>query len=221
VTGRPTRDTIAGRAYLDLRRLAKNAGRATDEYLRLYALEGFLARLAASTRRADLVVKGGALLAAYEVRRPTADVDLAGVGITNDLAHVQALVAAVASAEPPTDDGLAFDAASATAEVIRDEDEYAGARVSLSATHATAKLPFHVDVNVGDPIWPSPQTISLPRLLGGEIELLGYPLPMVIAEKLVTAAQRGVAISRWRDFADVYALTRTHDFTSREAHEAI
>ncbi|MGI8677461.1 MAG: hypothetical protein ACR2LX_01990 [Jatrophihabitans sp.] len=48
---RVTRETAAGRAYLDLRRLAKADRRPTDEYLRLYALEGFLARLAASPHR--------------------------------------------------------------------------------------------------------------------------------------------------------------------------
>jgi len=44
----PTRATVEGRAYLDLRAMAKKSGRANDEYLRLYALEGFLLRLAAS-----------------------------------------------------------------------------------------------------------------------------------------------------------------------------
>lgn len=32
---------------------------------------------------------------------------------------------------------------------------------------------------------------------------------MVLAEKLVTAVQRGTANTRWRDFADVYLLTHT------------
>ncbi len=66
----PTRATLAGRAYLDLRAIAKKSGRANDEYLRLYALEGFLLRLAASTSSQDFVLKGGVLLAAYQLRRP-------------------------------------------------------------------------------------------------------------------------------------------------------
>ena len=61
----PTRATIAGRAFLDLRALAKASGRASDEYLRLYALEGFpFLRLAASANSQDFVLKGGVLLAA-------------------------------------------------------------------------------------------------------------------------------------------------------------
>lgn len=44
------------------------------------------------------------------------------------------------------------------------------------------------------------------RLVG----LLGYPLVMVLAEKIVTAIDRGEGNTRWRDFADVYTLTRLH-----------
>ncbi len=58
----PSRDTAAGRAYLDLQKLARTQKRPTDELFRLYALEGFLARLAASPHVSRLVLKGGVLL---------------------------------------------------------------------------------------------------------------------------------------------------------------
>jgi len=73
-----------------------------------------------------------------------------------------------------------------------------------------------VDVNVGDPIWPSPQTITLPGLLGRDVELLGYPLSMVHAEKVVTAVDRGPTNTRWRDFADVYTLSGQHPVNADE-----
>ena len=73
---RPTKATTSGQAFLALRSKALSAGRTTAEYLRLYALEGFLLRLANSSHRNRFVLKGGVLLAAYELRRPTADVDL-------------------------------------------------------------------------------------------------------------------------------------------------
>jgi hypothetical protein len=72
-SGRPTRATVAGRAYLDLRNLARSQRRPTDEFHQLYALEGFLARLAASAHADKSVLKGGVLLAAYDARRPTRD----------------------------------------------------------------------------------------------------------------------------------------------------
>lgn len=62
----PSRQTIAGQVYLDVRRLARTTGRATDELLQLYALEGFLDRLTQSDQRDHFVLKGGVLLAAYE-----------------------------------------------------------------------------------------------------------------------------------------------------------
>lgn len=36
---------------------------------------------------------------------------------------------------------------------------YSGVRVTLTGTLAAARLTFHVDVNVGDPIWPDPQQV--------------------------------------------------------------
>jgi Nucleotidyl transferase AbiEii toxin, Type IV TA system len=204
VTG-PTRASAAERAYLDLQNLGRREKRSTEELLALYALEGFLARLAASQRAADLVLKGGALLAAYGARRPTRDVDLRADRLGNDAATVLDLIREIATVE--IDDGLAYDAAGADAEAIREEDQYAGVRVTMGCTLATARLRFHVDVNVGDPVWPVPGLVEVPRLLGGVIKVVGYPLSMVLAEKIVTALQRGTVNTRWRDFADIYLLT--------------
>ncbi len=84
-----------------------------------------------------------------------------------------------------------------TLEIIREEDEYSGVRDTLTATQAAARLSLYVDINLGDPIWPAPPTVALPRLLGGTIQLSGYPLPMIYAEKIVTALQRGTANTWW------------------------
>jgi hypothetical protein len=219
----PNRSTAEGRAYLDLQARAKKDGRTTQEYLQLYCLEGFLSRLVASGHTEKLVLKGGVLLAAYALRRPTVDVDLAASNQTNDAEDVRRLVADIA-ATPITgeaDDGLIYDSDGARAETIREDDAYSGVRVTMRATLATANLHFHVDVNVGDPISPAPVEVELPKLLGGAIDLLGYPIPMVVAEKTVTAMQRGTASTRWRDFGDLYQLTGTHAMTAGDVRSAI
>ena len=94
---RPTRATLAGRIYLDLQNLARRSGRPTDELHQLYALEGFLARLAFSPYANRLILKGGVLLAAYQARRPTRDVDLQGQQIAGDVNEVLDLVRAIAA----------------------------------------------------------------------------------------------------------------------------
>ena len=86
-----------------------------------------------------------------------------------------------------------------------------GVRVTLHAILATARLVFHVDINVGDPVWPPPEDVRVPRLLSSEpLVVRGYPIAMVLAEKLVTVLQRGTANTRWRDFADLYLLAHGH-----------
>lgn len=220
MTDRPTHATQAGARYLALRRLARDSARPTAELFQLYALEGFLARLSRSAARDRLVLKGGMLLAAFDARRPTRDVDLLALRFPGDTEGIRDLVVRIAGGDD--DDGLEFDLDATRVATIRDEDAYAGTRVTLHAGLATARITFHVDVNVGDPVQPAPTLIALPRILDGEpLTVRAYPLAMILAEKLVTAVQRGDANTRWRDFADVYALTRAASIDGAELEQAI
>jgi hypothetical protein len=136
----------------------------------------------ADSRFADrFVLKGGVLLAAFGERRPTRDVDLQAQALDNGMDSVRLAICEVASRQ--LDDGVVFDVDTATAAVIRDEDTYSGVRVTMTAQLATARPHLHVDVNVGDPITPAPQEVHLPRLLGGEVVVLGYSLVMIYAER--------------------------------------
>ena len=165
------------------------------------------------------MLKGGVLLAAYDARRPTRDVDIQARAIIGDRDDVLRLVRDIAAGA--LDDGLVFDTDAATVDIIRDDDEYSGVRVTLTATLASAKLSLHIDVSIGDPIWPAPPTVHLPKLLGGTITLAGYPLSMVYAEKIITALQRGTVNTRWRDFADLYILTGRHTTRGTELRRAL
>jgi hypothetical protein len=216
---RPTRQTRAGRAYLDLQNLARCNRRPTDELLALYALEGFLDRLSRSADASRFVLKGGTLLAAYDVRRPTRDVDLQAIALANDPNLVLDRIQEVARGT--VDDGLVYEVDGAVADTIRDQDQYCGTRVSMACQLAKARIAFHVDVSVGDPISPSAGMLRLPRLLGGQIDLLAYPLPMVFAEKIVTAIERRLANTRWRDFADIYLLSRHQAIDGNELQDSL
>ena len=162
------------------------------------------------------------LLAAFGTRRPTRDIDFAARDLYNDAGHVLGVVREIVALTPEKEDGLIFDSSGATADVIRDDDQYSGVRVSMGVALATARTRFHVDVNVGDPIWPAPNHVEIPRLLGGEpLGLVGYPLHMVHAEKIVTAAQRGTVNTRWRDFGDVWTLAGEHPVDGDQLQTAI
>lgn len=201
---------LASQRYRELQILARNTGRNTQELLTLYVLEGFLSRVVESPFRELLILKGGILLSALNSRRPTRDIDFAAQDLNNDEASVLKVCCEIAS--QIQNDGIVFNFESASAKIIRDEDEYSGVRVSMFASIDRAKIPFHVDINVGDPITPGAEIVKIPRLLSTHdfIELLGYPITMVLAEKIVTAVQRGSINTRWRDFGDIYSLSQKH-----------
>lgn len=216
---RATKETTAGRRYLDLQREARRTGRLTDELIQLYALECFLDRLTHSNYAEEFVLKGGVLLAAFEARRPTRDIDLSADALDNDVASLLGIARDIAAMK--LDDGLLFDPEDATAETIREEDGYSGVRITIGGTLSRAVVRMNVDVNVGDPIWPAPQKVRVPRLLGGALVVRGYPLEMVLAEKILTAIARGTANTRWRDFVDVYSLVRRHSIDGETFRKAL
>jgi hypothetical protein len=216
---RPSRDTAAGRVYLDLRARARRDGRGTDEILVLYVLERFLYRLSISHHRDHLILKGGMLLAAYDQRRPTRDVDLLAQATANDAHTVAALIRDVITID--VDDGVVYERERLTTRPIREQERYTAVRVIVPARVGRAQQPLRVDVNVGDPVIPAPVEISYPALLHDPFRLLGYPIETVLAEKLVTMIDRGDTTTRDRDFADVALLIARHHIDASQLAAAI
>jgi predicted nucleotidyltransferase component of viral defense system len=194
---------VAGRVYNDLRNLARRRGRPTDELFELYLLERVLYRLSASTHRDRLVVKGGMVLAAYQLRRQTRDIDLQSRAGGDDEATVAELIRQVCEIE--VDHGLEFDLARLVTSRIRQGDRYEGVRVRVPVALAGARLVFRIDVSFGDPITPAPVTLVYPSLLTEPFDILGYSLASVLAEKLVTMLEFADANTRDRDIGDVVA----------------
>lgn len=219
---RPTRQTPAGRAYLDLQNQARRDGRGTQQLLTLYVVERWLARLARSLYADQFVLKGGMLLAAFDARRPTADADALARHMANDQSTILARVVEIAQF-PDDDGGVEFLSDTAIARTIRDDALYAGVRITMDARIATAAVKLRLDVNFGDPITPAPRQLDLPSIRPGAapIPVLGYPIETVLAEKIVTAITLGAANTRVRDYADIYTLTGQHDLTHAVMNEAL
>jgi hypothetical protein len=159
------------------------------------------------------------LLAAFDERRPTADVDLLATAIANDVETISAVVREVLTIE--VDDGVVFESDGLRAQVIRDADPYTGVRITVPARIDRARHPLRIDINVGDPVTPEPVEVRYQALLDDPFELVGYPLETVLAEKLVTMIDRGDATTRDRDFADVYVLTGRHEVDAEQLAAAI
>jgi hypothetical protein len=94
----PTRETIGGSVYNDLRNLAKREGLSSADVMFSYALERFLYRLARTPQGGrHFVLKGGLLLAQFGARRATRDIDLLGRYFNGEDAEVIARISAAHS----------------------------------------------------------------------------------------------------------------------------
>ncbi|MGW1556681.1 nucleotidyl transferase AbiEii/AbiGii toxin family protein [Streptomyces sp. NPDC002144] len=217
----PTRDTTAGRVYDDLRNLARRNSRSTDEVMVEYVLERFLFRLASSPLgREHFVLKGGLLLAQFGARRMTRDIDILGRSFPGTETEIIHRIAAIAATE--SDDGVVFDPATLKTVPIREEDEYHGLRLSMTASIARARLKLQLDVSFGDPVTPGPRLIDYPQQLKEEsFQIFGYPLITVIAEKLSTAVSLGDLNTRDRDYGDLYRLLTLNDLDGQELTTAL
>ena len=62
--------------------------------------------------------------------------------------------------------------------------------------------------STGNPIIPPPRMVTIERVLGEPIILLGYAPETAIAEKGVTILERGTTSTRWRDYVDIVQLAQ-------------
>ncbi len=184
---------------------AKSGSNApTQEYLIRHTLESFLDRLTRTSHSRDFVLKGGVLLAAYGARRPTRDADSNAVSADVTAEHLVQVVRDIAAME--ADDGVVFDVDTISTQQIREEADYPAFRLRITARIGPWAGTAVWDISTGDPVVPPPRLVTLDRILGNPISLLGYAPETSIAEKGVTILERGIASTRWRDYVDIVQL---------------
>lgn len=172
-----------------------------------YAQERLLYRLSQSAHAERFLLKGALLFTLwYDMpHRPTRDVDLLGFG-PSDLASVVQTFREIAAVEGA--DGLVFDPASVSAQEIRNEANYPGARVHVGGVLAGAQLRTQVDIGFGDAVTPEPVAAQYPVLLNDfpAPQLRAYPVYTVVAEKLHAIALLGMANTRMKDYLDLLVI---------------
>ena len=182
------------------------AGAPTQEYLIRHTLESFLDRLTRTSHAGDFVLKGGVLLAAYGVRRPTKDADANALRTDVTAERLTQVVRNIAAID--VDDGVVFDLDTISVQEIREQAAYPGQRVRVAVSIGPWTGATLWDVSTGDPIVPPPRQVTIDRILGDPISLLGYAPETTIAEKGVTILERGITSTRWRDYVDIVQLAR-------------
>ena len=193
--------------------LARERHEELQSLLTRYALERLLYRLSRSRYRDQVVLKGALLVIVWtgQPHRATRDLDLSGSG--EPVIHRFEAIFRELCATPVADDGLEFVAETIRALPIRDDQEYEGLRVHLTARLGQARLPLQVDIGFGDAIIPAPVDVVLPVLLDGPApQLRAYPRETVVAEKFQAMVMLGIANSRMKDFYDIWTLAQRFTF---------
>ena len=152
--------------------------------------------------------------------RPTRDADLLGYG-PSDLQSIGQTFRDIASIT--VDDGITFDPESVTAEDIRKEAGYAGARVVITGELAKARCKTQIDIGFGDAVTPGPVQSEYPVLLEDfpAPRLRTYPVYTVISEKLHAIALLGMTNSRVKDYLDLWVMLDRESLNMNTLAQAI
>lgn len=206
-------------------RLLNRARAEGDDFqvlLTRYVLERFLYRLGRSEHRDQFVVKGAMLFVLWEgdLHRTTRDLDLLGSG-PSGIADVERAVRDVLTTEVE-DDGVSFAPETVRGDLVREEQEYEGVRVTAEARVGNARVRLKLDVGFGDAVTPEAEEATFPTLLGGPPPVLrAYPKETVVAEKLQAMVVLGILNSRMKDFYDLWHLARHDAFDGATLAEAV
>ncbi len=201
---------------------ARERGETFDIVLTRYALERLLFRLGQSGHRDRFILKGAMLFSLWTDApyRETRDLDLLGFG-PNDVRDLEEVFRSLCTLSV-ADDGVLFDAASVQAEPMREDQEYAGGRVRLTAMIAGARLSLQIDIGFGDAVTPAPEEITYPTLLPFPApRIRAYPKETVVAEKYQALVSLGMANSRMKDFYDLWVMSTTFAFDGATLAAAI
>ena len=184
------RTNVAASVRARLLNVSRGSGEDFTYVLTRYGLERLLARLGRSKHREAFTLKGAMLFRIWSpaLHRPTKDLDLLGTG-TPDVARLELVFQELCALVIDEDDGITFDPKSVRAARIREDAEYEGVRVNLTARLGSVRLQLQVDVGFGDAVTPDVTEVEFPTLLGAPPpKVRAYPRESVVAEKLEDGA---------------------------------
>ncbi|MCR5636997.1 MAG: nucleotidyl transferase AbiEii/AbiGii toxin family protein [Clostridiales bacterium] len=213
---------IAASVLAKLKNKAKASGISYQQCLQLFMQEEFLRKLSKSGYDDCLVLKGGLFiytLTNFE-SRATIDVDFLLRGYSNSMESVKELIGKVIDT-PTGNDYIEMTAKGF--EEISPQRKYHGISTQIIGQIKNVRVPFNVDIGVGDVIVPKAEqrkiNTQLPDFEAPVIKT--YSLESTIAEKLDAILQRFELTGRMKDFYDIYYLSKTFDFDGEKLQTAI
>ncbi len=193
-----------------------------QQCLMLFMQEEFLRRLSYSKYRNVLILKGGLFI--YNLTnfesRSTLDVDFLLQNYSGLSENIEFMIKQIIDS-PSDNDFINFKITKCYE--ITPEKKYHGTCVQLIGMIRNIRVPFHIDIGIGDIVLPRPLERKLITQLP-EFEspiIYTYSLESTIAEKFDAILQRFELSSRMKDFYDIYYLSRCFDFDGIKLQNAL
>lgn len=206
-----------------LRNKARAVGIPYQQCLLLFFQEEFLRRLSYSKFAEHLILKGGLfiyVMTGYN-SRPTVDVDFLLRRANGDLESIEAIVSEILSISTGNNKEVILTKTNVVA--ISPHHEYPGIRLKITGRIKNVRIPFDIDIGIGDIVIPNVQKRSMvPQIEGYTTpKIFTYSLESTISEKFDALLQRLQLTSRMKDLYDIFHLSRIFDFDGRSLCDAL
>ncbi len=191
-----------------IRNLSKGDSAKAQILMRAYATERFFERLSVSPYRKNLIIKGGTLVSAMVgiEARSTMDIDATVTCAPLEENSLLAIVNEIC--ETPLNDNVSFMVEKT--ESIMDDGKYPGVRIHMKAKLERILIPMKLDFSTGDVITPKELVFKYKLMFEDRtVPIMTYNIETLLAEKLETLVDRGIANTRMRDFYDLYIIKAT------------
>lgn len=176
-----------------------------NSVMRFYMYDRFVERLSKSKYKDNFILKGGFYLSKLFGldNRSTMDIDTAIRKTEFTEENLIVMINEIISID--VGDNIKFKIEKT--ELIREEDEYCGLRITINFMLENIKDKFHIDLATGDPIYPRPDNYKYESLIGDEIyKVWSYNLETILAEKIETILSKLETSSRMKDYYDIYLI---------------
>lgn len=213
---------IAASILAKLKAKAKKEGKSYQLCLQLFAQEEFVRRIEKSRFKDNFILKGGLLiycLSGYE-GRVTVDIDFLLKHTSNNLDQAESMIEEIINI-PTENNYVSF-------QIVKKEQialirKYPGVAFSLVAKIKNVRIPFGVDLGIGDVIIPNGKIRKMQTQLAGFVspEINTYSLESTIAEKFDAILSMMEFSSCMKDYYDIYYLSQNFEFDEEVLAKAL
>ncbi len=208
-----------------LKNISKETGKSFMEIFKQLTFERFLARVADSNYRENLIFKGGLCLKQYvDSGRETKDIDFLLKKIDESLEVIQKIFKEISQID--LKDCYSFE----NIKIDRLEDghkQYPGYRIKIAVKLGSMKDTLQVDLGIGDSVDEYELDLELLQYKGqsliGEVEvsILSYPPEFIFSEKLQAIVNLKALNSRMKDYYDCFVLINENILDKEKTKDAV